>query len=210
MFIRQPELKVSFIVRSHTQWLNEESGNHIQIFSHQHTNKKINVIITKRTLLELKPWPNWLEQVMFNLRFIWSPTWLWLSSNLDASSLPFGHPAQVDTSWAQVICRYKNTLTNDMREIYSFLRLASRLANLFGHPSQVCTQVLIFQTCVNLWARLARALYMVRLEASMWSQLLRSRNCYWIKKSIKTISFHTAIWEISIPFSSSLWVFGFH
>ena len=131
MFIRQPELKVSFIVRSHTQWLNEESGNHIQIFSHQHTNKKINVIITKRTLLELKPWPNWLEQVMFNLRFIWSPTWLWSSSNLDASSLPFGHPAQVDTSWAQVICRYKNTLTNDMREIYGFPRLASPLVNLF-------------------------------------------------------------------------------
>ena len=37
-----------------------------------------------------------------------------------------------------------------MREIYGFLRLASRLANPFGHPSQVRTQVLVFQTCVDL------------------------------------------------------------
>ena len=33
-----------------------------------------------------------------------------------------------------------------MREIYGFLRLASRLANPFGHPSQV----LVLQTCVDL------------------------------------------------------------
>ena len=66
--------------------------------------------------------------------------WLWSSSNMDASRrklLPFGHPAQVDTSWSQVIYCYKNTLTNDMREIYGFLRLANPL----GHPSQVRTQV---------------------------------------------------------------------
>ena len=31
-----------------------------------------------------------------------------------------------------------------------FLRLASRLANPFGHPSQVRTQVLVLQTCVDL------------------------------------------------------------
>ena len=88
--------------------------------------------------------------------------WLWSSSNLDASRrkffLPFGHPAQVDTSWLQVICCYKNALTNDMCEIYYFLRLASRLANPFGYPSQVHTQVLDLQTCVDLRVRLARAL----------------------------------------------------
>ena len=37
-----------------------------------------------------------------------------------------------------------------MRESYDFLRLASRLANPFGHPSQVRTQVLVLQTCVDL------------------------------------------------------------
>ena len=37
-----------------------------------------------------------------------------------------------------------------MHEIYGFLRLASRLANPFGHPSQVRTQVLVLQTCVDL------------------------------------------------------------
>ena len=51
-------------------------------------------------------------------------------TQVDASFLPFGHPVQVDTSWLQVICCYKNALTSDMREIYSFLRLASRLATL--------------------------------------------------------------------------------
>ena len=39
----------------------------------------------------------------------------------------------------QVICCDKSALTNDMREIYGFLRLTSRLANPFGHPSQVRT-----------------------------------------------------------------------
>ena len=33
-----------------------------------------------------------------------------------------------------------------MREIYGFLRLA----NPFGHPSQVRTQALVLQTCVDL------------------------------------------------------------
>ena len=41
-----------------------------------------------------------------------------------------------------------------MREIYDFLRLASGLANTFGHPSQVRTQVLVLKTCVDL-SRLA-------------------------------------------------------
>ena len=41
-----------------------------------------------------------------------------------------------------------------MREIYGSLRLA----NPFGHPSQVRTQVLLLQTCVDLRVRLARAL----------------------------------------------------
>ena len=45
-----------------------------------------------------------------------------------------------------------------MREIYGFLRLASQLANLFGHPSQVHTQVLVLQTCVDLRVRLATGL----------------------------------------------------
>ena len=54
----------------------------------------------------------------------------------------------------QVDCK----LTNDMREIYGFLRLVSRLANPFGHPSQVRTQVLVLQTCVDLRVHLARAL----------------------------------------------------
>ena len=41
-----------------------------------------------------------------------------------------------------------------MREIYGFLRLA----NQFGHTSQVRTQALVLQTCADLRVRLARAL----------------------------------------------------
>ena len=41
-----------------------------------------------------------------------------------------------------------------MRKIYGFVRLV----NPFGHPSQVRTQVLVLQTCVDLRVRLARAL----------------------------------------------------
>ena len=35
--------------------------------------------------------------------------------------------------------------------------LASRVANPFGHPSQVRTQVLVLHACVDLRVRLARA-----------------------------------------------------
>ena len=38
-----------------------------------------------------------------------------------------------------------------MREIYGFLGLVSGLVNLFGDPSQVCTQALVLQTCVDLF-----------------------------------------------------------
>ena len=71
-------------------------------------------------------------------------------TQVDASFLPFGHPAQVNTSWSQVICCYKNAFINDMREIYGFLWLASRLANPFGHLLQVRVQVLVLQTCIDM------------------------------------------------------------
>ena len=45
-----------------------------------------------------------------------------------------------------------------MREIWGFLRPVSRLANPFGgHPSEVRTQTLVLQTCVDLRVRLACA-----------------------------------------------------
>ena len=51
-------------------------------------------------------------------------------TQVDANFLPFGHPAQVDTSRSQVGCCYKNTLTNDMREITAFCDL--RVAIIFN------------------------------------------------------------------------------
>ena len=67
-----------------------------------------------------------------------------------------------------------------MREIYDFLRLASRLANPFGHPSQVRTQVLILQTCVDLRVRLARALDLKRGA---------SKQCMQQRSNILTVSY---------------------
>ena len=104
------------------------------------TNPKPNVILlVKRTR----------KSTLFDLRFIWPPTYfdlrrLWSSSNsrtqVEASFSPSGHPTQVDS---QVNCIYvRFTFSCDLRE------LASRLVNLFGHPSQVRTQVLrVLQTC---------------------------------------------------------------
>ena len=68
-------------------------------------------------------------------------------TQVDKSFLPFGHPAPVDTK------RNNQWYAWNLR----FLRLASRLANPFGHPSQVRTHVLVLQTCVDLRVRLARA-----------------------------------------------------
>ena len=64
-----------------------------------------------------------ISRVHFTLRGYFCQT----DSQVDASFWPFGHPAQVDTSWSQVICCYKNALTNDMREMYGFWRLAADL-----------------------------------------------------------------------------------
>ena len=85
--------------------------------------------------------------------------------------LPFGHPAQVDTSWSQVICCYENALINDISEICGFLRLEGRLANPFGHPSQAHTQVLVLQNCVDL-----------RRRASPFGQGFRFRRQFRISK----------------------------
>ena len=50
-----------------------------------------------------------------------------ICTQVDGSFSPFGHPTQVDRKWTVYMC-----------EIYDFLRLA----NPFGHSSQVRTQVL--------------------------------------------------------------------
>ena len=48
-------------------------------------------------------------------------------------------------------------------KVQNLRELASRLANPFGHLSQVCMQVLVLQTCIDLRVRLARALKSTRL-----------------------------------------------
>ena len=75
--------------------------------------------------------------------------WLWSSSNSYVSRRKFF------TIWPPNASRHKLIASQlCMREIDDFLRLA----NPFGHPSQVRTQVLLLQTCVDLRVRLARAL----------------------------------------------------
>ena len=101
-------------------------------------------------------------RLAFNLRFVWRPTcvdvrWLWSSryiwTQVDARFHCFATQRKLIASWSQVICICVKVLTFcDLRE------LASRLTNPFGHPSQVRTQVLVLQTCVDLRVRLARAL----------------------------------------------------
>ena len=69
--------------------------------------------------------------------------WLWSSSNLHSSQRQFftvWPPTQVDTSWLQIICCYRNALTNDIRWIYYaitfFATCASTSVSPFCHPLQ--------------------------------------------------------------------------
>ena len=86
-----------------------------------------------------KPWQNgFASRRKFFTRFVWPPTcadlrWLWSNSNSYASRRkfsPFGRPTQVDSK-SSVYAWNVRPLTTCMRDI------ASRLANPFGHPSQV-------------------------------------------------------------------------
>ena len=58
-----------------------------------------------------------------------------------------------------------------MREIYGFLRLASRLADPLGHPSQVRTQELALTSCVDL--RVRRPELKISTDACVTSRLLK-------------------------------------
>ena len=73
-------------------------------------------------------------QLAFNLLFVWprSCADLWrlartcidfgraqIRTQVNTSFSPFGHPTQVGTSWSQVICCYRNALTNEMRKIHA-------------------------------------------------------------------------------------------
>ena len=68
-----------------------------------------------------------------------------------------------------------------------FFRLASRLANPFGHPSQVRTQVLVLQTCVDL-RRLASPfgqgfylkIIMPKIPFSLEQRFLDNHECFQI------------------------------
>ena len=114
---------------------------------------------TENTLIEknIKPWSNGIASqhkfctcvsfghplastcVDFGQAQIWT--------QVDASFLPFGHPAHIDTSWLQVICCYKNALTNDMHEVHDFFVTCEPTCKMTCEsvwpPLQVRTQVLV-------------------------------------------------------------------
>ena len=100
----------------------------------------------------LKSWPNGLASqhkfstcVQLAFRLATHLRWLWSSSNSHESRRNFfciGWPLNAS----------RHTLIASqvyMREIYDLRELASRLANPFGHPLLVRTQVLVLQTCVD-------------------------------------------------------------
>ena len=103
-----------------------------------------------------------LASTCIDLRWLWSSSYL--DASIDASFLPFSHPAQVNTSWSQVICCYKNALTNDVCEIYVFLRLATLRKSV--RKFWFCKLAL---TCVDLRVRLARALHMTAVSCHLSS-----------------------------------------
>ena len=103
-----------------------------------------------------------------------------IRTQVDARISPLGHPTQVDTSWSQVNCVcVKFTTFCDLRE------LASRLANPFGHPSQVRTQVLVLQTCVDLRVRLASGIKVRMREYQKAKERTSGSQCFVENKKIK-------------------------
>ena len=116
-------------------------------------------MLTSSMIKLFKPWPNRLAnrrkfgtcaQLVFRLA-----THL---RRLATTCVDFGRAqiwTQVDASFfyrlatqrksTQVICCYKNALTNDMREIYGFLRLASP----FGQGFMLC-KILCFSSHANI------------------------------------------------------------
>ena len=77
--------------------------------------------------------------------------WVQIHVQFNARFSAFGHPTQVNTSLLQV-----NFLCLKFTTFCNLHELASRLANPFGRPLQVHTQVLVLQTCIDLWFHLAR------------------------------------------------------
>ena len=78
---------------------------------------------------------------------------------------------QVVASQCKWVAKQSQEKVQNLRELaspfgkgrYDLRELASRLANPFGHLSQVCMQVLVLQICIDLRVRLARALKSTRL-----------------------------------------------
>ena len=55
----------------------------------------------------------------------------------------------------------KSSVCIQFMVFYNLRELASQLVNLIGLPSQVCTQVLVLQTCIDLRVHLVRDLWCV-------------------------------------------------
>ena len=97
-----------------------------------------------------------------------------------------------------------------MREFYGFLRLANQLVNPFGHPSQVRTQVLVLQTCVDL-RRLA-SLFGQGFHLSRCTHSTENYQTYGVTcaSPARSNSFHIIPYHISFPvnagFIYALWI----
>ena len=142
----------------------------------------------------VKPLPNGLAsrrkslpsfRLVSDLRFVWPPTcvnlrWLaltWSTSNSYASRRKFFTVWPPNANQHKWIARHLYK-----RKIYDLRELTSRLANPFGHPSQVRTQVLFLQTSVE-WAW--RGKYRILIG---WARrLLTLPTCYHIGESVKTL-----------------------
>ena len=139
---------------------------------------------TKRkfsSLLVLSRWPNGLaSQRKFSTCVSFGHPlacddlhWLWSSSKSYASRRKFftvwpPNTSRLQVDWKLTVYAWKVITFCDFRE------LVIRLANPFGHPSQVRTQVLVLQTCVDWRVSLARALIFFLLKFSS-----RRINLYW-------------------------------
>ena len=126
------------------------------------------------TVQSIKPWSNGLAsqrktsvRLVSNLRFVWPATCVVLHG-LALTLVELKFVRKSTQVFHRLATKRKSTQVDRKSTVYDWnlrlfatceleleLELANRLANLFGHPSQVRTQVLVLKTCVDLRVRLA-------------------------------------------------------
>ena len=158
--------------------------------------KKTNLLLAKPTRKSTQ------AKASFDLCFIWPPTcdglhWLqcWCSYFYISCCKFFLNIWLPNASQHKLIASHLCIYTHEIYDFCNLCELASWLANPFSHPSQVHTQALVLQTCIDWRVHLARALQL--------NKEINNANKYFTKKVWWT-KWNYVFSEFSIKFG--IWI----